>query len=273
MLSKRHADILRILDVQGTVTVAALARALDVSQETMRRDLRPLTDGGAVLRMHGAVSLAGPAGEAPFRRRMRENAAAKQAIARAFAVTVQTGDVLMLDTGTTTSFVARALTGHKRLTVITNSTDVARTLSVTGDNRVYLAGGALRADSGAVLGRAAVEFVAGYHARIAVISAGAVDAAGVMDFDPDEADFARALLGQAERRVIVTDATKFGRRGLVTVAGFDLIDEMICDTAPPAVIGQALAEANVALKAVATTHWPAEPELTQIPLDTPQSLA
>ncbi len=247
MLSKRHADILRILDAQGTVTVAALARALDVSQETMRRDLRPLADSGALLRMHGAVSLAGPLGEAPFRRRMRENAAAQQAIARAFAATVRNGDVLMLDTGTTTSFVARALTGHKRLTVVTNSTDVARTLAVTGDNRIYLAGGALRGDSGAVLGRTAVDFVAGYHARLAVISAGAVDAAGVMDFDLEEADFARALLARAAQRVLVTDATKFGRRGLVTVAGLDMVDHLFCDAPPPPAIASALGAAGVAL--------------------------
>ena len=247
MLSKRHADILRILDAQGTVTVAALARALDVSQETIRRDLRPLADSGALLRMHGAVSLAGPMGEAPFRRRMRENAAAKQAIARAFAATVRNGDVLMLDTGTTTSFVARALAGRKRLTVITNSTDVARTLAVTGDNRVYLAGGALRGESGAVLGRAALEFVAGYQAQVAVISAGAVDADGVMDFDPEEADVARALLARAERRVLVTDATKFGRRGLVLVAGLDKLDHLICDAPPPPAIASALGAAGAAV--------------------------
>ncbi len=244
MLSKRHADILKILDAKGTVTVTALASMLDVSAETVRRDLRPLMADGAVLRMHGAVGLSTPSGEAPFRRRMRENAGAKQAIARAVAGMVRDGDALMLDTGTTTSFVARALTGHRRLTVITNSTDVARTLALTAGNRVFLAGGEVIGDSGAILGSAANGFVAGFQATLAVISAGAVDARGVMDFDPDEAAFARALLAQADRRVVVTDATKFGRRGLVLVAGFDRFTDLVSDKPPTDAIGAALAEAG-----------------------------
>ena len=250
MQSKRHADILRILDAQGTVTVVQLAQSLGVSSETVRRDLRPLTDGGAVLRMHGAVSLTGLSGEAPFRRRMRENAAAKQAIARVFAASVRDGDVLMLDTGTTTSFVARALTAHRRLTIITNSTDVARTLSVTGENRVFLAGGELRGDSGAVLGSAAVDYVGGFQAGCAVISAGAVDAQGVMDFDPAEADLARVMLAQAARRVLVTDQSKFGRRGLVTVTVWGGLDEVVCDNAPSPDIAAAIAEARARLTVV-----------------------
>jgi len=247
MLSKRHADILKILDAQGTVTVVQLAQSLGVSSETVRRDLRPLTEGGAVLRMHGAVSLTGMSGEAPFHRRMRENAAGKQAIARVFAASIRDGDVLMLDTGTTTSFVARALTGHRRLTVITNSTDVARTLSGTGDNRVFLAGGEVRGDSGAVLGSAAVDFVSGFQAGCAAISAGAVDAAGVMDFDPAEADLARAMLARAARRVLVTDQSKFGRRGLVTVVALEGLDEVVTDAMPPPDIAAALAKLRLTI--------------------------
>ncbi|MFN7053823.1 MAG: DeoR/GlpR family DNA-binding transcription regulator, partial [Gemmobacter sp.] len=160
MQNRRHSEILRILDAEGPVSNARLATALGVSAETVRRDVRVLADGGTVLRLHGGVGLAGQGGEAPFRARMRENAGAKQAIAQAFAATVQNGESLMLDTGTTTSFVARALVRHRRLTVVTNSTDIARTLAGGEGNRIYLAGGAVRPDSGAVLGPEAVRFVA-----------------------------------------------------------------------------------------------------------------
>jgi len=139
MLTRRHADILRILEAEGPVTIAALARRLAVSAETVRRDLRPLSATGRVLRIHGAVGLAGQIGEAPFLKRMRENAPAKQAIARALAATIRDGDSVMFDTGTTTSFAARELIGHRRLTVVTNSTDIARTLAGVNGNRVWRA--------------------------------------------------------------------------------------------------------------------------------------
>lgn len=241
MLNRRHAEILRILDAEGPVSNARLAVALGVSAETVRRDVRALADGGTVLRLHGGVGLASQGGEAPFRARMRENAAAKQAIARAFAGMVQNGDSLMIDTGTTTSFVARALVQHRRLTVVTNSTDIARTLAAGEGNRVFLSGGAMRADSGAVLGPEAVRFAEGFSVTHAVISAGGVDGDEVTDFDPDEAEFARAVLARGQNRVLVTDASKFGRRGLVTVCRTGALDVLVIDKPPSAGLGAELA--------------------------------
>lgn len=245
--SKRHTEILRILENTGTVTITALSEKMGVSAETVRRDIRPLVDGGSVLRMHGAISLASQAGEAPFHRRMRENAAAKQAIARDLASRIRPGDALMMDTGTTTSFLARALVRHQRLTIITNSTDVARTLAAGEGNRVFLAGGQIIGDSGAVLGSQAIRFIQGYSATMSVISAGAVDGGEVMDYDSAEAEFGLAILERGERGVLVTDATKFGRRGLATVCGFDRLAEMVTDARPPAAILSAMSQAGTAL--------------------------
>lgn len=233
MQPKRHADIVRILEEAGTASIATLADRLGVSAETVRRDLRALAEAGEVRRSHGGASLAAGLGEAPFRRRMRENAAAKQAIAEALAATIGNGVTLMLDTGTTTSFVARALAGHSRLTVITNSTDAARILAPGHGNRVLVPGGQFRADSGAILGEEAVAFVARHSAEVAVISAGAVAGGEVMDFDPAEAALAAAMLARAPRRVLATDASKFGRRGLVTVCRLRELTEIVTDAPPP----------------------------------------
>ncbi|MBU4528130.1 MAG: DeoR/GlpR family DNA-binding transcription regulator [Hoeflea sp.] len=230
MLSKRHAEILRMLADEGTVTISELAARLGVSLETVRRDVRPLTENGSVLKIHGAVGLAGQVGEAPFQRRMRENADAKRRIAREMAQLIRDGDSVMLDTGTTTSFVARELLGHRRLTVVTNSSDIARTLATVNGNKVYMAGGELRSDSGAAFGVSAIEFIAKFSVTHAIISAGAIDApSGVMDFDLEEAEFARMMLSRGEQSYVVTDHTKFGRRGLVSVAGFDAIGHLVTD--------------------------------------------
>jgi DeoR family glycerol-3-phosphate regulon repressor len=247
MLSKRHQQILRILNEEGTVTISSLAARLDVSLETVRRDVKPLTENGSVLKIHGAVGLAGQIGEAPFERRMRENAVAKQTIARHLASTIHNGESVMLDTGTTTSFVARELTGHRRLTVVTNSSDIARTLATVNGNRVYMAGGELRSDSGAAFGNSAIDFITRFTVAHAVISAGALDAGGVMDFDLEESEFARRVLACGERKVVVSDGSKFGRRGLVSVCRFDAVSELITDRDPPEDIADALEAAGTTL--------------------------
>jgi DeoR family transcriptional regulator, glycerol-3-phosphate regulon repressor len=244
--SKRHGDILRLLQDEGTITINALAEKLGVSLETIRRDVKPLANDGSIIKMHGAVSLPTLAGEAPFERRMRENAEGKRAIARRLAATIQDGDSVMLDTGTTTSFLARELTGHRRLTVITNSSDIARTLATVNGNKVYMAGGELRSDSGAAFGVSAIEFISRFTVAHAVISIGALDAdIGVMDYDLDEAEFARAVLRRGGRTIVVTDHSKFGRHGLVKVCDFVDFRELYTDGAPPRDIAAALTEAGV----------------------------
>lgn len=240
----RRTQILKILDNEGPASISALAQRLAVSTETVRRDLRALSDEGAVLRRHGAAALAGPTTEAPFRARMRENASSKQAVARAFAERVRDGDSLMLDTGTTTSFVARALAGRRGLSVVTNSTDVAMILAAAGQ-RVFVPGGELRADSGAILGGSAEEFLSSFRVRWGVISAGAVDGGGVMDYDPEEGAFARAVLRQCEMGVVVTDSSKFGRRALVNVVGLAEVGLLVTEAAPPADIAGALGEGRL----------------------------
>jgi len=245
MLSKRHAEILRLLGDEGTITIADLAGRLGVSLETVRRDVRPLTESGTVLKIHGAVGLAGQVGEAPFLRRMRENAQAKRRIARAMAGLIRDGDSVMLDTGTTTSFVGRELLGHRRLTVVTNSSDIARTLATVNGNKVYMAGGELRSDSGAAFGASATEFIARFTVAHAIISTGAIHlTGGVMDFDLEEAEFARMVLSRGEQTHVVSDHTKFGRRGLVSVCGLSGFGQIVTDRVPEAALAEALALAG-----------------------------
>jgi DeoR family glycerol-3-phosphate regulon repressor len=246
--SKRHTDILRILEDAGTASIAELARRFDVSLETIRRDVAPLAERGEVVKHHGAVSLPAPAREAPYERRMRENAVEKRAIARAVADRVADGDSLMLDTGTTTSVLARELLRKRGLTVVTNSSDVARTLATVNGNTVFMAGGELRGDNGAAFGSTAVDFVSRFKVRHAIISIAAINAeVGAMDYNLAEAEFAATVLGCGERRLIVTDHTKFGRRALIKVCGFEGFDVLATDRAPPADIAAALAEAGVEL--------------------------
>jgi DeoR family glycerol-3-phosphate regulon repressor len=246
--SKRHGEILKLIQDEGTITIARLADRLGVSLETVRRDVKPLAKDGSVLKMHGAIGLPSVVGEAPFERRMREQSDAKRAIARLVATTISDGESVMLDTGTTTSFLARELLNHRRLTVVTNSSDIARTLATVNGNKVYMAGGELRSDSGAAFGVSAIEFVSRFSVNHAVVTAGAIDLEhGVMDFVLEEAEFARVVLTRGTRKLVVTDHTKFGRQGLVQVCGFDAFGELATDLPPPGDIAAAVEKAGAKL--------------------------
>ncbi|MFO1121656.1 MAG: DeoR/GlpR family DNA-binding transcription regulator [Hyphomicrobiales bacterium] len=245
----RHTEILRLVREHGTMPVASLAQLLTVSEETIRRDVRPLVAAGEIVKLHGAVALPHDVGEAPFERRMRFNVEAKRAIARHAAQRIADGDSLMLDTGTTTSILARELLRKRNLTVVTNSSDIARTLATVNGNRVYMAGGELNGDNGAAFGASAVQFVSTFRVRHAFISIAAISAeAGPADDYLAEAEFARMVLSCGERRYILSDGTKFGRRALIRVCGFADVDTLVTDQPPPPEIRAAMEEAGVTIE-------------------------
>jgi DeoR family glycerol-3-phosphate regulon repressor len=245
-ISSRLGQIMGIITQHGTITVADLARNLAVSEETIRRDAKLLEERGDILKLHGSLALPHQVGEAPYERRMRENAEAKRAIARAAVKLVQDGDSLMIDTGTTTSVFAQELRSRRGLTIVTNSSDIARTLATVNGNRVYMAGGELKADNGAAFGPPAVEFISRFRVRHAFISIAALHAVdGPMDMAFEEAELARMALSRSDARIVLSDSTKFGRTALVKVCDFSEINRLICDAPPPADLAMALEKAGV----------------------------
>ena len=248
--SKRQTLILESTRRSGSARISDLAAELDVSLETIRRDIRSLVETGEIVKSHGLVSLARQDMEAPFERRMRENLDAKIRIARHVAAGIADGDSVMMDTGTTTSVLARELRGKTGLTIVTNSSDVARTLATVNGNKVYMAGGELHGDNGAAFGRSAIDFVSAFRVRHVVISIAAIDpVGGLMDYHL--ADFARTVLGCGETRTVITDHSKFNRRALVRVAGFLDVDRIVTDMAPPPEITERLLAAGTALEIAA----------------------
>lgn len=243
--SPRQAEILAAARRDGAASISALAGALGVSLETVRRDIRPLVDDGHLVKRHGTVHLPEQGREAPFDRRMRENAAEKRRIARHIAAGIADGDTIMMDTGTTTSILARQLSARRELTIVTNSSDVARTLATVNGNKVFMAGGELHGDNGAAFGRTAIDFVARFRVRHAIISIGAIDARmGPMDYLLEEAEFARTVLSCGDNRVVATDHSKFDRTALVRVCGFADFDLLVSDRAPPPAIAEAIGAAG-----------------------------
>lgn len=244
--SARHATIMKTLGLHGSCTVSGLARQLEVSDETIRRDIKMMAGRGLVERVHGGVMLPDLFKEPEFQRRLNQNADAKRAIARAAAAEVRQGEALMLDTGSTTAYVGRALSSHSELMVVTNCTDIARTLASNSRNKVYLACGEFRADDGAVFGTAAVRFVERFRVRTAILSIAAISLdGGFMDFHLSEAEFSQAAMRQASRVMVVADSSKFTAQAPIGVCDFADVDLLVTERRPPPPFADRLARAGV----------------------------
>jgi DeoR family glycerol-3-phosphate regulon repressor len=230
----RYNAIMSTLRQAGTTSIAELTRKLAVSDETVRRDVKVLQSRGLLERVHGAVILSDHSGEAEFAKRMAQNAPAKRAIAQTAAREIDDGDAIMIDSGTTTAYVARALLARRNLFVITNGTEIARTL-VRGDgNRVHLPGGEVRADDFAIFGETSIRFIRNFRAKTAILSIGAIHHdGGYMDFHLEEAEVARAMINQSFKVMVVADQSKFHSQAPVKACDFDEVGSLICDGPPP----------------------------------------
>jgi DeoR family glycerol-3-phosphate regulon repressor len=247
---QRQAEILRIVRAQQTCTITDLAGIFTVSDETIRRDIKPLIADGVLLKVHGGVMLPERLDEPPFQRRMQENLAAKQVIAARVGELVRDGDSLMLDGGTTCVHIAQALSAHARLTVITNSAEIARALAPRNGNRVFIAGGEVRGDDVTSFGASTLAFMRQFHVRYAIVSVTAIDAQGrFMDAQPDDVSYSLAAFAQAERRVVAADHAKFGHTALVHAFGPDAPDLLITDEAPSPALAQVFAAAELEVSA------------------------
>ncbi len=247
--TRRQSEIFKTVQNQGSCTIGELARQLDVSDETIRRNLKPLSDRGLVRRVHGGVTLPEPLHEAPFQNRMQKNSDEKQRIADVVANEIQDGDTLILDCGSTTTFVARAIRQLKNLVVVTNSAEIARTLATNSSNRVFMAGGELRSDDTASLGPASLNFVRQFQVRHTVLSVGGIGADGsLLVFHPEEADFSRVVIGCAENVIVAADHTKFQGRGLVKICDASKVDVLVTDQPLPLSVEQKLIDEDVQIQ-------------------------
>jgi len=246
---KRQNEILASVRSRGACSIVELANQLQVSDETIRRNIKPLVRQGLVEKVHGGIILSQKHGpEPPFEKRMNERVEAKQTISARVARIIADGDSIMLDTGSTTAYVARALGEHRNLSVVTNCTEIARTLAREPSNRVHLCGGALRADDWATFGSAAIDFVRQFHVDYAILSIGGVtDRGSFMDYHLEEAEFSRAVIGQAKKTIVVADYGKFGNPSFIKVCDFDQVDMVVVDRPPPASFLASFQEAGVEL--------------------------
>lgn len=247
--SPRAKALLAQLAPTGSARIETLARKLEVTEETIRRTARRLEAAGLVTKTHGAVHLREAGAEPNFSQRMQQHPEAKRRIARAVAGLIPDGASLFLDVGSTTAYVAAALQVRRDLMVVTNSLAAASALTGRGGNRVFMAGGELRAHDGGAFGAEALAFVRQFRVGHAILSAAAIDAtSGFLLQDLREAEFSRATIACAEAATIVADASKFGLKAPIQIADPAAFTRLVTDAAPPAAIAERLTGAGVAVQ-------------------------
>jgi DeoR/GlpR family transcriptional regulator of sugar metabolism len=235
MLSEeRRQVILDWLRRDGKVVAGELTSSLGVSPDTVRRDLRELADAGLVRRVHGGA-LPAAAGARPYAERLEQSPEAKTAIARATSRLIRPGQVIVLDSGTTTLEVARQLPPELEATVITNSPPIAVALADHPKIDLTVVGGTLAKDAHALIGAATVDSLRSVRADVLVLGVCSVHPEiGITVMELEESYVKRAMIANAAEVVAVSSAEKLGSAGSFVIAPLEELTYLVTEESAPA---------------------------------------
>lgn len=243
--------VLERLSDNGSVGVGDLARDLGVSAATVRRDLQLLEEQRLLSRTHGGAIAHGVLYELPLRYRSARHGEQKLRIAAAAAARVADGTAVGLTGGTTTTEVARALSDHRRLTVVTNSLSISSELAVRPNLKLVVTGGVARAESYELVGPIAEASLAGLNLDLVIVGVDgiAVDA-GLTTHHEVEAHTNRALIDRAGRVLVVADSSKIGQVAFARICELGRVDELVTDADAATADLARLADAGVKVTTV-----------------------
>jgi DeoR family transcriptional regulator, aga operon transcriptional repressor len=234
---QRWNALLDLLPGDGQLTVTDAARALGVSQATIRRDMDQLARQQLVTRTRGGVTAGHVSYDLPLRYKTARHAPEKQRIGRAAAALVAAGAAVALNGGTTTSEVARALAtrpdlqdGAAAVTVVTNAMNIANELAVRQHIKIVVTGGVARTQSYELIGPFATLVLDQLALDWAILGVDALDpVAGATAHHEGEAAINHLMATRAAQVMIVADASKLGQRSFARVCAPDEIDVIVTD--------------------------------------------
>jgi len=235
-MEERRQNILRLLDLQGKVSVTDLSTVFSVSEVTIRADLQALADSGLLIRTHGGALKVDPAlVDITLTSRRERKAGEKSRIGQAAAQLVQDGDSIFLDSSSTALAIAPHLKNRRNLTVLTNCIAVAQELMDAPEITVVMTGGRLRRDTASLVGGENLDVLARYNIQKGFFGAHGIDfVEGLTDVSADEAEVKRLLVAKCRMVIAVLDASKWGRVGLSSFAAFSFVRVIVTDTNAPA---------------------------------------
>ncbi|WP_047487073.1 DeoR/GlpR family DNA-binding transcription regulator [Terriglobus sp. TAA 43] len=225
----RLTGIVELLKEHTSASIGEIADKFHVSEMTIRRDLQKLAEAGHIIRIPGGARIERWQGmERTFVERLRKMSPAKSSIGEAAAALVGDGESVVLDSGTTTLYIARQLRTRRNIVIFTFSIAVLEELATADSVRVELTGGVYRASSHDLIGHAVGEYLTSICADRVIFGAAAVSLTrGVMVHDPDAQ---RELLRAGKQRVLVVDSSKIGTEATYRLCGIDECDLILTDS-------------------------------------------
>jgi DeoR family transcriptional regulator of aga operon len=232
LTEERKRLILQRLHHDGRVLVSQLARDLEISPVTVRNDLNALAKDGLVLRAHGgAVKAESTLLDREVGEKAKLHAPEKLGIAAKAAALVSEGQCVVLDSGSTTTAVARAIKHLKNLTVITNALNIAVELVDAPGVEVILTGGVLRRNSLSVVGHLGEDVLSELTADVLFLGVDGIDPQfGYTTPNLLEARVNQQMLRISREKIVVADSSKFGRRSLAVICSADKVQRVITDS-------------------------------------------
>jgi DeoR/GlpR family transcriptional regulator of sugar metabolism len=229
---ERQQLILETVRDNRQVTVAGLSRRFDVSEVTIRRDLRELAEQGALRRAHGGAVAAMPAPpEPPVVQRIIQAESCKECIGRAAAALVTNGESIFIGSGSTTAYVARHLVDREDLTVVTNALNIATELATAAGVTVVVTGGLMRASELSLVGHITEQALREVRVDKVIMGMRAIslEAGMTNDYLP-EVMTDRTIIEMAPELVVVADHTKFGTVASAYLAPIERITTLVTDS-------------------------------------------
>lgn len=238
LIAERQSLLQELIASRGMADLETLAAELRVSQSTVRRDVDLLEKRGLVTRTHGGVIWAGhrdEPGSQPdaFDQRIDYQVRAKQRIAAAAKALIRPGETVLLDGGTTTLYLARALVGQS-LQIVTNSLPIADLFRDDEHAELFVLGGLHYPRYGVLLGPIAEHAMESIHTSTCFLSVAGIYESALYNQNLLLAQSERKMMQQSQRVVLLADGSKFGQQALSRLCTLDEIDVVVTDAPLPA---------------------------------------
>ena len=234
-ITERHQLIVNLLQKEGFVNVLDLCKQLDVSSVTIRKDLKLLEDKNLLFRTHGGATLNNPyTADRPVNEKEKLQASEKIKIGAAAALTIEPADSIIIASGTTVQALAKSIQPKESLTVITAALSVALELIKHAEVEVVQLGGMVRKSSSSITGPYAQNILADFFCSKLFLGVDGIDVEiGLTTTSVTEAHLNRQMIVASQKVIVLSDSTKFGKRGIGRICGIEEVNQVITDSGIP----------------------------------------
>ena len=230
--NQRRDKILDMIREDGQAKVADLSRIFKVTEVTIRQDLERLEQEGLIRREHGGAILNQDRDSYGEPQLMNlQNMEAKRIIAAEAVKLINDGDTIILDSGSTTTEIAKLIRNFRNLTVITNALNIARILSANSSINLNVTGGEFKSPTLSLTGDKAAAFFDGIHAdKLFLATAGISLKAGLTYPSLSDLVVKKAMIESADNVYLVADSTKIGKSSFASLGALSMVDYIITDS-------------------------------------------